>query len=112
VRKMAVLFLLAMALSFSCSSSDEGSAKDWRCYVSYTDEGAYCECRFAEPGKHSDENEAAFDMTTCPRTSYKCCETRTMADSWNGRETCVCWNPEAIPACRGRDPIVSACPPQ
>src|SRR4051812_48904925 len=101
-----------MALSFSCSGSDECSAKEWRCYVSYTGDGAYCECRFPEPGKHSDENEAPFDKTSCPHTSYKCCETRTMVDSGNGRETCICWNPGAIPACTGSDPIVSACPSQ
>lgn len=104
-----------LGLFVGCSSSDGGEAAEkpsWRCYLSPTPEGVYCECRLATDAQLEAEHldPEGFTENACPASNYKCCEHRTVAQDIYGIESCICWNPETQPFCDAKVDIVSRCP--
>jgi hypothetical protein len=97
----------------SAGSSAGPSQLKWRCSANPTTKGYYCECRLATDA----ELEAAhlpveaFTEASCPEVNnYKCCESYPKADAYDHIDTCICWNPETVPFCDGKAPIVNKCP--
>lgn len=96
----------AMLYLFSCSSGNDGAGGTgaiWRCRINPTSGGQLCDCKLGG-------NSTDYPETSCPPSNYKCCESRTAAESYDGIQTCTCWNPEDIPDCQGAAPIVPLCP--
>jgi hypothetical protein len=107
---------MGLCLVIACAASDEKPApaedRTWRCYTNPTAEGVYCECRFASDAELESEglNPASFAEDSCPPSNYKCCETYSRAEAYDGIESCICWNPETVPFCNGKAPMVLRCP--
>jgi hypothetical protein len=90
--------------------SSSSSSLSWRCYVSPV---GGCECKLAtdEELEAAGYDKSSFPDSSCPVTSYKCCESREKGAYFDGTKTCVCWNPQSIPFCDGTNTIVPKCPP-
>ena len=107
---------MALGLAAACSSTDDGGGamdlRTWRCFTNPTAEGIYCECRLATDGELEAEglDPDSFAAEVCPSSNYKCCEAYSRAEAYDGIQSCICWNPETVPFCNGKVPIVSHCP--
>lgn len=105
-------FIAVVACS-SDDSDDRGNGRArWRCATSETAQGIYCECLSASDEELTDAgyDPSQFALSSCPTSDYKCCESRSEAQSTDGVPSCICWNPETIPFCDGEVPIVDSCP--
>jgi hypothetical protein len=104
---LAGLFFSAV----SCSDDENSETKAWYCYSVPSDVPVYCACLFTtKAALAAGGGDKPSYESTCPESTYGCCELESGSDISIGVDRCSCYGADDTAHCGEDKTRVSSCP--